>query len=118
QRMLKQILFNLLSNAVKFTEPGGNISITAERSGNDLRVSVADTGIGIKPDDQSLLFMEFEQLDSGYDRVHQGTGLGLALTRKLVELHGGRIWVESEPGMGTKVFFTLPAQDGVCVIED
>src|SRR5213078_1332260 len=99
ERMLKQILFNLLSNAVKFTEPGGRIAVTAERAGDDLRVSVADSGIGIKPSDQARLFTEFEQLDSGYDRIHQGTGLGLALTRKFVELHGGRIWVESE-GMG------------------
>ena len=109
ERMFKQILFNLLSNAVKFSEPGGRITITAERTGDDLCVSVADTGIGIKPDDQSRLFTEFEQLDSGYDRMHQGTGLGLALTRKFVELHGGRIWVESEgEGKGSTFRFTLP----------
>ncbi len=109
ERMLKQILYNLLSNAVKFTEPGGGITITAERAGNDLRVSVADTGIGIKPEDQSRLFTEFEQLDSGYDRMHQGTGLGLALTRKFVELHGGRIWVESAgEGEGSTFHFTIP----------
>ena len=109
ERMLKQILFNLLSNAVKFTEPGGRVAVTAERTGDDLCVSVADTGIGIKPDDQERLFTEFEQLDSGYDRMHQGTGLGLALTRKFVELHGGRIWVESEgEGKGTTFRFTLP----------
>ncbi|MBN1547689.1 MAG: PAS domain S-box protein [Syntrophaceae bacterium] len=109
ERMLKQILFNLLSNAVKFTESGGRIAVTAERAGDDLRVSVADTGIGIKPDDQARLFTEFEQLDSGYDRMHQGTGLGLALTRKYVELHGGHIWVESEgEGKGSTFLFTLP----------
>jgi two-component system CheB/CheR fusion protein len=109
ERMFKQILFNLLSNAVKFTEPGGRIAVTAERAGDDLCVSVADTGIGIEPDDQARLFTEFEQLDSGYDRIHQGTGLGLALTRKFVELHGGRIWVESEgEGKGSTFRFTLP----------
>jgi len=109
ERMFKQILFNLLSNAVKFTEPGGRITVTAERAGDDLCVSVVDTGIGIKPDDQARLFTEFEQLDSGYDRIHQGTGLGLALTRKFVELHGGRIWVESEgEGKGSTFRFTLP----------
>ncbi|MCX7045155.1 MAG: ATP-binding protein, partial [Candidatus Sumerlaeota bacterium] len=109
ERMLKQILFNLLSNAVKFSEPGGRVAITAERAGDDLCVSVADTGIGIKLEDQARLFTEFEQLDSGYDRMHQGTGLGLALTRKFVELHGGRIWVESEgEGKGSTFRFTLP----------
>jgi len=109
ERMLKQILFNLLSNAVKFTEPGGRIAVTAERAGDDLYVSVADTGIGIKPEDQARPFTEFVQLDSGYDRMHQGTGLGLALTRKFVELHGGRIWVESEgEGKGSTFRFTLP----------
>ena len=109
ERMLKQILYNLLSNAVKFTEPGGRIAITAERAGDELRVSVADTGIGIKPEDQSRLFTEFEQLDSGYDRMHQGTGLGLALTRKFVELHGGCVWVESAgEGQGSTFRFTLP----------
>jgi two-component system CheB/CheR fusion protein len=109
ERMLKQILFNLLSNAVKFTEPGGRITVTAERAGDDLCVSVTDTGIGIKLADQPRLFTEFEQLDSGYDRIHQGTGLGLAITRKFVELHGGRIWVESEgEGKGSTFRFTLP----------
>jgi signal transduction histidine kinase len=109
ERMLKQILFNLLSNAVKFTEPGGRIAVTAERAGDDLCMSVADTGIGIKPEAQARLFTEFVQLDSGYDRMHQGTGLGLAITRKFVELHGGRIWVESDgAGKGSTFRFTLP----------
>jgi signal transduction histidine kinase len=109
ERMFKQILFNLLSNAVKFTEPGGRVAVTAERAGDDLCVSVADTGIGIKHEDQARVFKEFEQLDSGYDRMHQGTGLGLALTRKFVELHGGRIWVESEgEGKGSTFRFTFP----------
>ncbi|MBI1785634.1 PAS domain S-box protein [Candidatus Sumerlaeota bacterium] len=113
ERMFKQILFNLLSNAVKFTPHGGQIVVSAQRTelakGGDLSVSVADTGIGIKLEDQSRLFTEFEQLDSGYDRMHQGTGLGLALTRKFVELHGGRIWMESPgEGKGSTFRFTLP----------
>jgi two-component system CheB/CheR fusion protein len=115
ERMLKQILFNLLSNAVKFTEPGGRIAIVAQNAGDKLRVSVTDTGIGVKPEDQARLFTEFEQLDSGYDRMHQGTGLGLALTRKFVELHGGRIWLESEgEGKGSTFRFTLPFTRDVC----
>ncbi len=109
ERMFKQILFNLLSNAVKFTPSGGRITVTAERAGHDLRVSVADTGIGIKHEDQSRLFTEFEQLDSGYNRLHEGSGLGLALTRKFVELHGGSICVESEgEGKGSTFCFKLP----------
>ena len=115
ERLLKQILFNLLSNAVKFSEPGGRIAVTAERAGEDLRISVADAGIGIKANDQDRLFLEFEQLDSGYDRIHQGTGLGLALTRKFVELHGGQIWVESEgEGKGSTFSFTIPLVQEEC----
>lgn len=109
ERMFKQTLFNLLSNAVKFTPSGGKIVVTAEQRGEDLCIGVSDTGIGIKPEDQQRLFTEFEQLDSGYDRMHQGTGLGLALTRKFVELHDGRIWVESEgEGKGSTFSFTIP----------
>ncbi len=109
ERMFKQILFNLLSNAVKFTDAGGRITVTGEQRGEDLCVCVSDTGIGIDAADQTRLFTEFEQLDSGYDRIHQGTGLGLALTRKFVELHGGRIWVESEgKNRGSSFCFTLP----------
>ncbi|MBI4638021.1 MAG: HAMP domain-containing protein [Candidatus Rokubacteria bacterium] len=101
----KQIMLNLLSNAIKFTHEGGRVHVSAgveSRAEGDggprqlLRVSVTDTGIGIKPEDQERIFGSFEQVDSSYAREQQGTGLGLALTRKLVELHGGRIWVESE----------------------
>jgi two-component system CheB/CheR fusion protein len=113
ERMLKQILFNLLSNAVKFTERDGHIVVTAERDGEALRVSVADTGIGISLADQGRLFADFEQLDSGNDRAHRGTGLGLSLTRKFVELHGGRVWVESEgEGKGSTFRFTIPLVRG------
>ena len=109
ERKLKQIMFNLLSNAAKFTPDGGTITTSARRDGEDLMVGVADTGIGIKPEDQERVFSEFEQVDSTYARQQQGTGLGLALTRKLIELHGGRIWVESEgEGKGSTFTFVIP----------
>ena len=109
ERKLKQVLFNLLSNATKFTPDGGRITVTAERGAEEIRVSVADTGVGIKPEDQGHIFKEFEQVDSTYARKHQGTGLGLALCRKLLALHGGRIWVESAgEGQGSTFHFTVP----------
>ena len=109
ERKIKQVLFNLLSNATKFTPDGGRITITVERGTEELRVSVADTGVGIKPEDQGCIFNEFEQVDSSYARKHQGTGLGLALCRKLLALHGGRIWVESAgEGQGSTFRFTVP----------
>jgi signal transduction histidine kinase/CheY-like chemotaxis protein len=105
---LKQVMYNLLSNAIKFTPDGGKISVYAKPSDSMVLISVTDTGIGIKPDDQETIFEEFYQVDSSYARQYQGTGLGLALTRKLVELHGGKIWVESEVGKGSKFTFTIP----------
>ncbi|MGH7613354.1 MAG: PAS domain-containing hybrid sensor histidine kinase/response regulator, partial [Gemmatimonadales bacterium] len=111
QAKLKQIMYNLLSNAIKFTPEGGRIRITAGPAHDTtagIEIAVADTGIGIKPEDQRRIFQEFEQLESAYVREQQGTGLGLALTKKLVELHGGRIWVESEFGQGTTFRFVLP----------
>jgi PAS domain S-box-containing protein len=114
----KQIMYNLLSNAIKFTPQGGQVTVKvladpAEREGQDeeaLKFSVSDTGIGIRPEDQQRIFNEFEQVDSSYGRQQQGTGLGLALTRRLVELHGGRIWVESQgiEGKGSTFTFVLP----------
>ena len=106
----RQIMDNLLSNAIKFTPEGGHIRMAARRSpaGDGIEVVVSDTGIGIKPEDQGRIFQEFEQLDNAYVREQQGTGLGLALTRKLVELHGGRIGVESQPGNGSTFRFVLP----------
>jgi len=110
ERKVKQILFNLLSNAVKFTPEGGSVTLAASKEEDAVRICVADTGIGIKPEDMAKLFTEFTQLESTYTKKYEGTGLGLALTKKLVELHGGRIWVESEEGKGSRFFFTLPCR--------
>jgi signal transduction histidine kinase/CheY-like chemotaxis protein len=114
----KQIMYNLVSNAIKYTPDSGTITVSAEvlTQGNDvpvggaaLFVSVADTGIGIKAEDIERVFGEFEQLDDSYARQQQGTGLGLALTRRFVELHQGRLWVESEgTGKGSTFHFVLP----------
>ena len=108
----RQIMYNLLSNAIKFTPDAGRIQVTARRAAGEaaVEIAVADTGIGIAPIDQERIFREFEQLDSAYVRQQQGTGLGLALTRKLIGLHGGRIWVESEVGRGSTFRFVLPNQ--------
>lgn len=114
----KQIMYNLLSNALKFTPQEGSVTVTVSArlgiepgtDSGDMEISVTDTGIGIRPDDQERIFKEFEQVDSSYGRQQQGTGLGLALTRRLVELHGGRIWVESDgiEGHGSTFSFVLP----------
>jgi len=109
QAKLKQIVFNLLSNAAKFTPAGGKIQVDAEKDGDHVVVRVADTGIGLKPEDQDRVFHAFEQVDSSPARRHSGTGLGLALTKKMVELHGGRIWVESRgEGYGSTFVFAIP----------
>jgi PAS domain S-box-containing protein len=109
ERKVKQIMFNLLSNATKFTPPGGRISVQATAADSHLRVAVRDTGIGIDREDQQVVFDEFVQLDSGRAPGQTGIGLGLSLTRRLVELHGGKIWVESDgPGKGSTFVFTLP----------
>jgi PAS domain S-box-containing protein len=106
---LKQIIMNLLSNAAKFTPSGGVIQLEARKQENEILISVSDTGIGIKPQDKERIFQEFEQVDSSFSRQEEGTGLGLSLTRRLVELHGGRIWVESEGKNKGSVFsFTIP----------
>jgi signal transduction histidine kinase len=108
QRKLKQILFNLLSNAVKFTPTGGTVKVSAVKDQNYVEITVADSGIGIKEEDIQKLFHPFTQLESVYTKEYEGTGLGLALNRQLVELHGGRVWVSSEFGKGSRFSFTIP----------
>jgi signal transduction histidine kinase/CheY-like chemotaxis protein len=105
---LKQIMYNLLSNAIKFTPDGGRVSVDAKSSDDMAQISVEDTGIGIRKEEQEKVFEEFYQIDGSYARQYQGTGLGLALTKRLVELHGGKIWVESEVDKGSKFTFTIP----------
>jgi len=108
QRKIKQVLVNLLSNAVKFTPEGGRIEVRAERVDGHAEVSVIDTGIGIASEDHDAVFEEFRQVGTDYAKKHEGTGLGLALSRKFVELHGGRIWLKSRPGEGSTFTFTIP----------
>lgn len=107
------ILTNLLGNAFEFTPPGGKVWIRASRSESEpagmVLLEVGDTGRGIAADHHDLIFREFAQVDSSASRAHHGTGLGLTIARRYVELHGGRIWVESELGAGSRFFFTLPA---------
>ena len=130
ERKLKQIMYNLLSNAVKFTPNGGSVRITAQRTsltdmlaegkyiqgeiqpeyGDFLEIAVKDNGIGIKQEDIPRLFKEFSQLDSPYTKEFEGTGLGLALTKRLVELHGGLVGVESGIGKGSRFFFAIPVK--------
>jgi signal transduction histidine kinase/DNA-binding response OmpR family regulator len=106
----KQIMYNLLSNAIKFTPEDGSITIDVSLENDKFLISVTDTGIGISPEDQLYLFDQFKQVDSSYARQYEGTGLGLALTKRLVSMHGGDIQVESEPGKGSKFAFNLPAR--------
>jgi signal transduction histidine kinase len=111
ERRLHQVVYNLLSNAVKFTPRGGCVDVASSRVNGEVRVTVTDTGPGISPEDHERIFEEFQQTDAGVDQ-QEGTGLGLALSKRLVELHGGRIWVESEPGQGSRFTFALPIEQG------
>jgi signal transduction histidine kinase/CheY-like chemotaxis protein/HAMP domain-containing protein len=108
ERKVKQVVFNLLSNAVKFTPDNGEVSIHARRAESLVEIAVRDTGIGIAPENQQRVFEEFQQVGETLTGKPEGTGLGLTLTRKLVELHGGTIWLESTPGQGSTFTFTLP----------
>jgi signal transduction histidine kinase len=109
ERRIRQVVFNLLSNAVKFTPAGGSVEVSSAQENGEVLVSVKDTGPGIAPEDQERIFEEFQQTDIGSEQ-REGTGLGLALSKRLIELHGGRIWVESELGDGSTFTFTLPVE--------
>jgi signal transduction histidine kinase len=102
---IRQVFANLLSNAIKFTPRGGSIAVRAERSADDVRFSVTDTGPGVAEEDLPHLFDRFWQVR---ETAHLGRGLGLFIARGIVELHGGRLWAESDAGAGTTLFFTLP----------
>jgi signal transduction histidine kinase len=110
ERRIRQVVFNLLSNAVKFTPRGGQVDVSTAREDGEVLIAVKDTGPGIAAEDQARIFEEFQQAKAGNGERPEGTGLGLALSRRLVELHGGRIWVESEPGKGSTFTFTLPVE--------
>ena len=110
ERKFKQILLNLLSNAVKFTPDGGRVDVGATMNGSSVEFAVRDTGIGIAPEDQAAVFEEFKQVGRDYTRKAEGTGLGLALTKRFIELHGGEIRVESALGKGSTFIFTLPVR--------
>ncbi|TLD43176.1 MAG: sensory transduction histidine kinase [Candidatus Jettenia ecosi] len=104
----KQILYNLLSNAIKFTSHNGCITTNVRIVDNKLQVSVTDTGIGMRPEEKEKVFKEFWQADSSFSRKYEGTGLGLALTKRIIDMHGGNIWFESEYGKGSTFYFSLP----------
>jgi signal transduction histidine kinase len=111
ERKIRQVLLNVLSNAIKFTPEGGRISVEAKPVNGSIEVSVTDTGVGIAPEDQEAVFEEFRQVGTAEKKV-EGTGLGLALSRKFIELHGGKIWVKSQLGQGSTFTFTVPVRPG------
>ena len=111
ERKIRQVLLNLLSNAIKFTPEGGKIEVGAKPVDGSIEIWVTDTGIGIGPEDQEAVFEEFKQVGTS-DRKVGGTGLGLALSRKFIELHGGKIWVKSQLGAGSTFTFTVPVRRG------
>jgi len=104
---LEQVVLNLMTNATKFTPQGGTITLRVQKQDNSLIIQIQDTGVGIPQEEQARLFKPYSRLSSDRQR-HPGLGLGLALAKQVVELHGGRIWVESEPGKGSTFSFTLP----------
>ena len=105
------MLLNLLSNAIKFTPEGGRVNVRAHRLDEHVEVAVADTGVGIAPEDLEAVFEEFRQVGVA-EKKAEGTGLGLALARKFIELHAGRIWVQSQVGVGSTFTFTIPVRHG------
>jgi signal transduction histidine kinase len=112
ERKLKQVMLNLLSNAVKFTPGGGSVSVVAKQVDGTAEIAVSDTGVGIAPEDQEAIFEAFRQVGTDVTRKREGTGLGLALARRFVELHGGTIRVASAPGKGSTFTVTLPIRHG------
>lgn len=104
---IRQVIFNILNNAVRFTEQGG-VTVTVQRRDDDIQIAIQDTGIGIEPSELSRVFEAFHQTESSLERRRGGIGLGLTISRQFVDLHGGQIWVESEPGRGSTFYFTLP----------
>jgi signal transduction histidine kinase len=109
ERKVRQVVLNLLSNAIKFTPEGGRIDVQASPGDGVVEVSVIDTGVGIAPEDQEAIFEEFRQVGTAAKKV-EGTGLGLASSRKFIELHGGQIWVESQVGVGSTFTFSIPVR--------
>jgi signal transduction histidine kinase len=110
ERKFKQIVVNLLSNAVKFTPDGGKVEVSAKLDTDHVAIAVKDTGIGIAPEDHAAVFEEFKQVGRDYTRKAEGTGLGLALTRRFVELHGGQVRLDSALGKGSTFTITLPVR--------
>ncbi len=111
QTRIRQVLLNLLSNAIKFSPEDSEIVVSTRAHNGSVEFSVKDHGIGIRPEDQKSIFEEFKQVDDSHTREYQGTGLGLSLVKKLVNLHGGRVWVQSEVGKGSEFFFSIPMED-------
>jgi signal transduction histidine kinase len=115
---LQQMLLNLLSNSVKFTEAGGSVTVTAEKSGDRILLQVTDTGIGMSPDEIPIALALFGQVDTRLARRFQGTGLGLPLVKSIVELHGGEIMIDSTAGQGTTVTVWLPREPAAATDAD
>ena len=109
---LLQAITNLVSNAVKYSPGGGEITIATRNHGDDVLLTVQDQGLGIVPADLPRIFERFERVESGIAGRIWGTGLGLSIVREIAEMHGGRVWAESEPGMGSTFFLALPAVRG------
>ena len=106
--LLRDVLQNLIDNAIQYTPPGGKIRVSAEAKKREVIVTVADTGIGIPLSDQERIFERFYRVDAARSREAGGTGLGLSIAKHIVEVHGGRLWVESEVGAGSKFSFSVP----------
>jgi len=109
ERRISQVLVNLVGNAIKFTD-SGEVAIKASATNGSFTVAVSDSGPGIKREDQARIFDEFQQADSSSTKPKGGSGLGLSIAKRIIEMHKGRIWVESEPGHGSRFFFTLPVK--------